>query len=57
MRDLTILFDVTTGLVADITEAIVAAGVELSAGCVFMRTEGRVASAPARLFPLPALCG
>ncbi len=42
MRDLTILLDMTTGLVADITEAIVAAGVELSAGCVFMRTEGRV---------------
>lgn len=42
MRDLTILLDMTTGLVADITEAIVSAGVDLSAGCVFMRTEGRV---------------
>jgi len=42
MRDLTILLDMTVGRVADITEAIVGAGVNLSAGCLFQRTEGRV---------------
>lgn len=43
MRDLTILLDLTVGRVADIAEAIVSAGVDLPAGCLFQRTEGRVA--------------
>lgn len=43
MKDLTILMDTTLGRPADILERLEVEGVEVRAGCLFPRLEGRVA--------------